>query len=346
MFALAATGGIGAAAVPQTPAQGGPAWSVVSQTKLPDFTSEIGIDPSGQVYVPTFSPRTRFRPASSHIVLVDGATGKINKSIDTPKMLAPANGSMAFDPANESMFVPVYGSSSVAVVDGASRTLAGTIAQPKSMPWGSAYDPSNGIVYVTDGNDNNWLPQGQVYAIDTSTQKVVATIPVSNSAADPGVDPALGKLFVTVEQSPSGSGEVEVIDTQTNTVESTIQVGDSARGIAVDTQSHRAYVLDDNGITILDTQTDAVVGTVALPSRTNTDIALDSSDGQVFVSGPNDIYQVDGSAGQLVNTIPVAGAQSLFGITVNPANHHVFVDALVGTQGHTQNELIQLAPSA
>lgn len=346
LVAGAGVGGIGAAAVPAVSAQTGAGWSVVSQTELPDYTSAIGIDPSGEVYVPTFAPRTRVRPASSHIVLVDGATGAIDKTIDTRGLLAPANGSMAFDPSNDSMFVPVYGSSAVAVVNGGTRTLSGTVTQPKSMPWGSAYDPANGIVYVTDGNDNSWLPQGEVYAIDVADQKVVATIPVSDSAADPAVDPALGRLFVTVEQGASGGGEVEVIDTHTNAAVSTIPVGDSARGIAVDTQLHRAYVLDDSGVTIIDTQTDTVAGTATLPAGVDYGITLDPSDHQVFVSGRSDIYQVDGTTGQLADTIPVSGAQSLFGLTVNPSTHHVYVDALVGPQSSLRNELIQLAPGA
>jgi YVTN family beta-propeller protein len=68
-----------------------------------------------------------------------------------------------------------------------------------------------------------------VFVVDTSTNAIVANIPVGISPEIPAVTPDGTRVYV----SNSGSNTVSVIDTATNTVISTISVGLDPYGLAI-----------------------------------------------------------------------------------------------------------------
>lgn len=346
LLSLAAPAALSPATHAQPP-KADSSWNVVSETPVNNLGPMLAADAHGQVYAPAFTPKKGLRPDQSSVAIIDGSTGKIIKTIANRSALAPANGDMAYVPGTDSMYMPVFGSASVDVINGTSHSITANIPQAKSMPWGAAYDSGNNTVYVSDGNDNSWLSSGQVYAINPATNKIVTSIPVDDSAANLAADPSQNKLFVTVEQASSTGGAVQVIDTATNTVEASIPVEQGAHGIAVDTQLHKAYVLAQDEIEVIDTQTDAVVGTIPLPTGVNAaDIALNPATHQLFLSGTNSIVQVNGTSDSVVGTIPLTGAKTLFGITVNPVNQHVFVSGMFTAGSGTRDEVVQLAPTA
>ncbi|MFD5430337.1 YncE family protein, partial [Streptomyces sp. NPDC127084] len=78
-------------------------------------------------------------------------------------------------------------------------------------------------VFVTNfGSDS-------VSVIDTASNTVTATIPVSDAPVGVGVSPDGARVFVT----NFGSDSVSVIDTASNTVTATIPVGNAPYGVAV-----------------------------------------------------------------------------------------------------------------
>ncbi|MFP3265553.1 MAG: YncE family protein, partial [Acidilobus sp.] len=73
-------------------------------------------------------------------------------------------------------------------------------------PWGIAYDPSNGYIYVANNGS------GTVSVINGTT--VIATIRVGQGPTGVAYDPSNGYIYVT----DAGSDSVSVINSATNTV--------------------------------------------------------------------------------------------------------------------------------
>src|SRR6476620_9675711 len=70
---------------------------------------------------------------------------------------------------------------------------------------------------------------GTVSVIETSTNTVIATIPVGSTPDTPALTPDGSRLYV----SNRGDGTVAVVDTATNTVVSTIPVAPFPSGLAI-----------------------------------------------------------------------------------------------------------------
>lgn len=111
------------------------------------------------------------------------------------------------------------------------------------------------FAYVVNVFDNT------VSVIDTSTEKVVATIAVPNSPFRLAVTPDGSRVFVT----STGGASVSVIDTATNSVIGIIPVGAEALDVAITPDGSRAYVTVNQpapSVTVIDTATDTVVDVI------------------------------------------------------------------------------------
>ena len=98
--------------------------------------------------------------------------------------------------------------------------------------------------------------------IETTTNNVVATVPVGNGPWGVAVSPD-GKY---VYAANCYSNTVSVIDTSGNTIAATIPVGVSPYGIAVSTDGSNVYVTNyfDNTVSVINTTNNSVVDTVYL----------------------------------------------------------------------------------
>ena len=85
------------------------------------------------------------------------------------------------------------------------------------------------FAYITNNGSNN------VSVIDTSTNTVIATVPVGSLPFGVAVHPAGTRVYVT----NISSNNVSVIDTVTNTVVATVPLGAEPRGVAVHRLCHR-----------------------------------------------------------------------------------------------------------
>ena len=100
---------------------------------------------------------------------------------------------------------------------------------------------TNHLVYMIANSVNG----ASVYAIDTSSNTIAATLPVgssSTSLTSIAVNSATNRAYVT---AGSGNGaSVYAIDTSSNTIAATIPVGSSSTsltGIAVNSATNRVY---------------------------------------------------------------------------------------------------------
>lgn len=117
----------------------------------------------------------------------------------------------------------------------------------------------NGRVYVSNFDSNT------VSVVDTTTSRVIATLPVGAGAGAPVANVRLKKVYV----ANSADGTVSVIDETTLTVK-TVAVGAGPQYGAVDGQHAKVYVnnVTDRTISVIDSTTDKVIKT--LPSGAGT----------------------------------------------------------------------------
>ena len=119
------------------------------------------------------------------------------------------------------------------------------------------YEPRRGEVYVFNHKGNS------ATVIDAKTAKVVSTISLGGSPEFAAVDSAAGRVYCNIEDK----SEIVAIDTARHEVVAhwPIAPGEEPSGIALDATHHRLFSgCHNNMMTMLDTQTGKVVGTVPI----------------------------------------------------------------------------------
>ena len=175
-------------------------------------------------------------------------------------------------------------------------------------------------LFVTNRYSNN------VAVIDSSTNQVVAAIPVGTFPIRIAMTPNRLKAFV----SNGHSGSISVLDTVAHTTTATIPVSRSPGESAITPDGRRLFVLDQRGldgncpVDVIDTATNLVITTVLIPGHWAKDI-LFTLDGRFayianFSNGEVDV--IDTTTYQ-VTTIPTgAGSRRL---CISPAGDRVYV---------------------
>lgn len=144
------------------------------------------------------------------------------------------------------------------------------------------------FAYITNNGSND------VSVIDTASNKVTATIPVSANPGGIAINPRGDRAYVV----NAGSNNVSVIDTTSNRVIFNIPVGDNPSDIAVNPTGTRAYVTN--------------IGS-----------------GDKFPMGT--VSVIDLVSNRVITTIPVGIEPG--SVTVNPAGTRVYVTAIIGGFG-------------
>jgi len=181
-------------------------------------------------------------------------------------------------------------------------------------PWGIAYDPSNGYLYVTNyGSDS-------VSVINGATNTVIANITVGSEQTGVAYDPSNGYLYVAV----SGSDSVSVINGATNTVIATIPVGSGPMGVAYDPSNGYIYVTNWNSdsVSVINGTTviaDITVGTWPMG------VAYDPSNGYIYVTnyGSDSVSVIDGANNTVIANITVGSEP--WGVAYDPSNGYIYV---------------------
>ncbi len=139
------------------------------------------------------------------------------------------------------------------------------------------FDAVNGNVYVPI--DPAPAP-GNVTVVSSSTDSIIAIIPVGVAPQRPVLDPASENLFV----SNFGSGTVSVISTGNNSLLTTIPVGGDPWEPTLDPASGKLYVPNSgsNSLSVINTSTNEVTATIPLGASPLTP-AVDDKNGELFV---------------------------------------------------------------
>lgn len=201
-----------------------------------------------------------FVPRGSHVMVVDGPTGKVIGDIaDTPGIHG-----IGLAPKRNHGFTTNGGDSTLTMFALNSLALIKTIAIPVGGLDGIMYDASIDRVILT----NHSKPAGTAVAVDAMSGEIAGTVELEDTAPEGAASDGMGRLFVNNE----GTNTIEVVDAGTMTVLASWPIApcEKPTGIAYDRASNRIF-----------------------SGCSNTSVAVDAATGRVVAEIPNG-YGVDG----------------------------------------------------
>lgn len=187
----------------------------------------------------------------------------------------------------------------------------------------SAIGPE-GSIYVANGFGKT------VSVIDTKTNTVGSPIVVGNSPVAMAFDTAHKRMYVANSQDNS----ISVIDVKTDTVVKTIPVAGVGleSAIAFDTAHKRMYVLTGDSVTVIDTNSNTVVGSPIEVGNALQGIAFDPIHNRMYVTDSfnNDVRVIDTNTNTVVGSpipLPIEISDQAFGITFDEKLKRLYVSS-------------------
>jgi len=257
-----------------------------------------------------------FVSRSNHVMVVDGATGKVLGDItETPRVHG-----IAFAPKTGHGFTTNGGDSTVTMFDMKS------LAPIKKIKAGQA--GLDGIMY-DDVSDKilsiNHSKPGTAVVIDPKSGDVVSTITLTGERPEGGASDGKGKIFINLEDKNA----IDVIDTKTWKVVNTYKIDpcEEPTGIAYDRKTNRIF----SGCSKTSVVTDATTGKVVaqIPNGEGVDaLGWDAAQKLIYIpageSGNVTVVRQDSpDKYTVVSTVPtMRGART---IAINEATHTAYV---------------------
>lgn len=183
---------------------------------------------------------------------------------------------------------------------------------------------STAFAYITNISSND------VSVIDTSTNIVMATIPVDLAPVGVSVSPDGSRVYV----ANLTSNTLSVINTDTNTVIATIPVGNEPFGVGVTADGTKVYVANeaDNTVSVIDTSTNQIMGLPIDVGVNPEGIVYNTINGKIYITnnGSGNLSVIDPSTETVLDTIelPDGGSSHPRGITVDTITGFLYVASL------------------
>ena len=180
-----------------------------------------------------------------------------------------------------------------------------------------------------------------VSVLDTTSNRVTATIPVGNGPLGVAITPDGATVLIT----NTTDGTVSVINGATNTVTATVPVGHQPNAVVVKADGSRAYVVNggDSTVSVVDLSRDVVTATIPLISRVgnvpaagSANAAISPDGSRVYVMNTTDesVSVIDTTTNAFVTAVSVrvSGEVNLprAGIAVTPDSKSVFAASGTG----------------
>jgi DNA-binding beta-propeller fold protein YncE len=277
-----------------------------------DIKGEGGTD---YVAVESSSGRV-FVSRSTHIMVVDGATGKVIGDIQN----TPGVHGTAFSTKAGHGFTTNAGDETVTMFD--LKTLA-VVKQIKVGPGldGIMYDEPDDKIILT----NHSRPIGTLTAIDPQSGAIVATVQLEDTAPEGAAADGKGHIFVNNE----GTNTIQVIDVRTwkATASWPLAPCEGPTGIAYDQASNRLFSGCSGTSVVVDATTGKVVASIKNGTRVDA-LGWDPAKKLIFIPNGGEgnvtvVHQDAPDKYSVMATVPTfAGAKT---ITVDPVTHNAYL---------------------
>ncbi len=222
----------------------GPEFAVTQHIKMPDGGFDYGsVDSAnGRVYWPRDKALTMLNVKTGEVTqLVTGDNGHTAVPVPGTDLVVVSHG------------IPKGTSNGIAIIDVKANKILGEIPAG-NFPDGATYDPASKLVYVMTHFD------AVAYAVDPSTRKLVAKIPLGTKDAEFPAADGKGHVFV----NGPGSKLIAVIDTHTQKTTGHYKLSCEASGLAYASKSNLLIAeCDDDGLAeIVDASTGKTLASV------------------------------------------------------------------------------------
>jgi DNA-binding beta-propeller fold protein YncE len=278
-------------------------WNIGGEGGTDYLTAEPG---TGRVFV----------SRSSHVMVVDGATGKVLGDIpDTPRM----HGIALASKWNHG-FITSAGDSTVTMFDLKTLKALRKIKVPPGGLDGIMYDAFSDRVILTNHSET-----GTLVALDANSGNIVGTVELEGNGPEGAASDGKGRIFVNLERKSS----IQVIDEKAMKSIATWPVApcEGPTGIAYDPATNRIF----SGCSDTSVVTDASSGKVVakIPNGTGVDaLGWDPAQKLIYIpagrSGNVTVVHQDGpdtyTVVATVTTVP--GAKT---ISVDPVTHVAYL---------------------
>ncbi len=190
---------------------------------------------ANKIYVATCN--NFLNPAPCSVTVIDGTQNTVIASIPVTSVKNGFLSGITVNPLTHQVYVSDNKNNDIAVIDGNSSTLTGTIGLNGAGPWGLSVNPFNNLLYVTLGSS-------QLDIINTQTN-AISSVSTGAGTSDYNltIDLLTGHLFVSNTQF--GPSTVAVLD-QNGALLAQVPVGQAAYGVDVDPVTNLAFVAEEN----------------------------------------------------------------------------------------------------
>jgi len=207
-----------------------------NQTFVRQFS--VGHPILSMAYGGSASPDILFT-SGTRLFAVNPQTGAI---VGNATLVSNADG-VAVDPTNGRVYVGMYPSPLIAVLDASSLAQLGTITLPACCALQLSLDQKTQTLYSATGTN-------YVFAVDAATDTYLRELKVTaspqNSTNFVAADNVTGSVFV----ASSPGGNVVEIDGVTGAVRATFKASTQVAGIALDTKTQELYATNYHQLTV------------------------------------------------------------------------------------------------
>jgi YVTN family beta-propeller protein len=282
---------------------------------------------------------------STSVAIISAIDNKVIKNIPMgvnstiPNAAIP--NAIAFNPKNGNMYVPAtvfYNSFNirnncvrnvtiacvVSVIDSHNQIIKNIPVGRQGDPEARgiiAFDPVNGDMYVGNERDRS------ISVIDSRSNEVVTTIPLSGSPSAIAFNPKNGNMYV----AGGASNVVSVIDSTSNKVIKPITgVGTVPNAMAFNPKNGNMYVAGgfSKSIFVIDSEHNQIIKNIPVGRGLNdvpNAIAFNPKNGNMYVTigFSNVVSVIDSTSNQVVDTVPVE--EGALKIALDPINNDMYV---------------------
>ena len=248
----------------------------VTTLSVGQFAEGMTVDPvAGRIYV--YFTRVSASSAGGSLSVIDGQTNTIVATIEPGVPGSFGAGIISVNPNTSCVYVGDF-SSKVAVVDGATNTMLGSLAVG-GQPAGVAVDvPANRVFVLVRGLTSS------IAVIDGLTNAIVDRFASGENPRAIAANPVTGRIYVTSGPG-NGDGTLTVRDGATGSILKTLPVMNRPEEIAVDPIANRIYVANvgSDTVSVIDGARDEIVATAIVAHAMGLGIAVDPRTGRIYV---------------------------------------------------------------